>query len=134
MAARHGLFGHDNLMIHIWAATSRRLPSHDPAAVPPPRILHNANALVFLPASSELWDRMDRTPHDFFHTAAYHRIQQQFVGGEAYLAVYGGQDKFVAWPYLLQLVDKGEKGGKVQASRCHIRLRLSGTAYLRLRE
>jgi hypothetical protein len=40
--------------------------------------------------------------HDFFHRPAYHDLSASNDGGEAWLAVYGDTDKFVAWPYLLQ--------------------------------
>ena len=53
-------------------------------------------------ASSEWNEVLARTPHDFYHTSQYHEVQQRFGCGEACLAVYGGRDKFVAWPYLLR--------------------------------
>jgi hypothetical protein len=43
--------------------------------------------------------------HDFFHTAGYHDLSQVNDGGEAWLAVYGNAERFVAWPYLLREID-----------------------------
>ena len=47
---------------------------------------------------------IDPLPHDFYHTAAYHRFSEQSGEGEAWLAVYGSQDQYLAWPYLLRSV------------------------------
>jgi len=56
------------------------------------------------PTSPE-WDRwLGYTAHDVFHTAAYHAFSQEHGGGEAFLAVYGRPEKFIAFPYLLRRV------------------------------
>jgi Acetyltransferase (GNAT) domain len=57
------------------------------------------------PTSSEWNAHVGRARHDFFHTAEYHRIAEEFGNGKAWLAVYGTADRFVAWPYILQQVD-----------------------------
>ena len=63
------------------------------------------------------WSRyLDQTDHDFFHTAAYHRLWERSGHGRAFLAVYGTPGRFVAWPYLLnslQSVHDGESGTDV---------------------
>ncbi len=45
---------------------------------------------------------LDRAPHDFYHTAAYHRFAEQCGEGQALLAVYGDRSRYLAWPYLLR--------------------------------
>jgi hypothetical protein len=60
-------------------------------------------------ATSPEWDRwLDRAAHDVFHTAAYHRFSQERGEGEAFLAVYGRPEKFLAFPYLLRRVAECE--------------------------
>jgi hypothetical protein len=62
--------------------------------------------LRLIPASREReWMQwIDPLPHDFYHTAAYHRFSEQSGEGEAWLAVFGSQDQYLAWPYLLRPV------------------------------
>jgi hypothetical protein len=43
--------------------------------------------------------------HDVYHTSAYHLLAEERGEGEAYLAVYGAPDRFVAWPYLLRRIE-----------------------------
>ena len=61
-------------------------------------------ALHLIPAAAEEeWSRwLEALPHDFYHTAAYHRFSQESGEGEAVLAVYGSRERFLAWPYLLR--------------------------------
>jgi Acetyltransferase (GNAT) domain len=63
--------------------------------------------LRLVPASNRAWDEyLDGIPHDFFHTSGCHRLNE-FAGlGEAWLAVYGGGEKRVLWPYLLRNIDE----------------------------
>jgi hypothetical protein len=54
-------------------------------------------------ADNPEWDRyVKSTVHDFFHTSAYHQITETFAGGKAWLAVCGSDDKFIAWPMIMQ--------------------------------
>src|SRR5947209_13844769 len=43
-----------------------------------------------------------RTSHDIFQTAGYHCLSVSQSADEAWLAVYGDDDRFIAWPYVLQ--------------------------------
>ncbi len=56
-------------------------------------------------ADDAAWSRwIGPLPHDFHHTAAYHRFSEANGEGEAFLAVYGGSDEYLVWPYLLRPV------------------------------
>ncbi len=61
-------------------------------------------SLHLIPASAEReWSQwIERVPHDFYHTAAYHRFSEESGEGEAFLAVYGEAERYLAWPYLLR--------------------------------
>jgi hypothetical protein len=75
-----------------------------------PEILH-----VIPARDAASWSRwIDREPHDFYHTAAYHRFSEQCGEGEAFLAVYGSADRFLAWPYLLRPI--GQASGLCDVS------------------
>jgi hypothetical protein len=60
--------------------------------------------IELIPARAfEDWSRwLEPVAHDFYHTAAYHRFAEESGEGEAFLAVCGSPDRFVAWPYLLR--------------------------------
>ena len=63
-----------------------------------------------IPAASDEWNSwVERAPHDFAHAAEYHSLAEARGEGRAFLAVFGGRDKFLAWPYLLR--DIGECEG-----------------------
>jgi len=67
---------------------------------------YRPNELTIVASDDPMWNEwLDRVPHDFFHTAEYHRIQEQGIGAQAQLMVYGTPDKFVAWPCLIQSVN-----------------------------
>jgi hypothetical protein len=57
---------------------------------------------VLSPSSPQWQSRLETVPHDFYHTAAYHRLAEDCGGGDPLLAVYGSRDKFLAWPYVLR--------------------------------
>jgi hypothetical protein len=64
-----------------------------------------------IPVSSPEWGAWLRNvTHDFFHTAEHHRIWEEYGAGTAWLAVYGCQRRFVAWPYLLRRIETCEAG------------------------
>ncbi len=70
-----------------------------------PAFVRSLQSLMLIPATSSGWcTYLERTKHDFFHTAQYH-LAETSRGGEALLAVYGKGDKFVAWPYILRDID-----------------------------
>lgn len=55
------------------------------------------------PDQAKQWGRwLEAVAHDFYHTAAYHRFSQETGEGEAWLAVYGDRERYLAWPYLLR--------------------------------
>jgi hypothetical protein len=60
---------------------------------------------LFSVGSPEWRQYLERTPHDFFHGVEYHSLSEQFGEGQPWLAVYGGPDKYLAWPYLLKEID-----------------------------
>jgi hypothetical protein len=60
---------------------------------------------LFRPNSAQ-WDSwIGRANADFYHMSAYHRFIEGMSGNQAWLAVYGSQDKFIAWPYLIRPID-----------------------------
>ncbi len=61
-------------------------------------------ALRLIPASEETeWRRwLAPARHDFYHTARYHQFSEQSGEGQAWLAVYGSAQRYLAWPYLLR--------------------------------
>lgn len=62
-----------------------------------------SNSIRVIPAASDEWDSwIARVPHDFPHTAGYHRLSEAQGEGRAFLAVYGSRERFLAWPYLLR--------------------------------
>jgi hypothetical protein len=61
-----------------------------------------------VPVSSRLWpEYLQTTSHDFYYTANYHEFAQQQGEGEAWLAIVGTPEKFIAWPFLLRSMDQG---------------------------
>src|SRR6516162_459897 len=70
---------------------------------PAPEFVHSLKSITLIPSTSAEWCAyVGRTRHDFFHTTEFHQIAESFGNGQAWLAVYGSGEKFVAWPYLLQ--------------------------------
>ncbi len=68
-----------------------------------PRLVTTTKSLTLIPPTSSDWQAyLDRTEHDFFHSAAYHLVSEEFGGGTAWLAIFGHPEKFVAWPYILR--------------------------------
>ena len=63
---------------------------------------HNLKIISTANAEWDAW--LSRVPHDFYHTAGYHRLAEASGEGRAVLAVYGDKDRFLAWPYLLRPV------------------------------
>ena len=66
-------------------------------------------------SESQDWNSyIERTPHDFFHRAEYHRVCEISGQGQAWLTLYGTLDKFVAWPIMLQDVqsDKSDSSSR----------------------
>ena len=60
--------------------------------------------LRFIDSSDPAWDAtLFRARHDVYHTAEYHRLWEHM--GAAYLAVYGDEDRYLAWPFLLCRLD-----------------------------
>src|SRR5258706_1013671 len=68
--------------------------------------VHSSKSLLLIPPASAEWCAyLGRTRHDFFHKAEFHQVAEIIGTGQAWLAVYGSGDKFVAWPYLLQDIE-----------------------------
>jgi Acetyltransferase (GNAT) domain len=66
-----------------------------------------------LPAGSPLWaDYLRAARHDFYSSPAYHDFMQQQGQGEAWLAVAGTHDRFLAWPLLRRPLDAGIAPGQ----------------------
>jgi hypothetical protein len=55
---------------------------------------------ILLPSDPEWSELLQRTPHDFYHTAAYHAFSERAGEGLARMAVVGDGDRFLLWPYL----------------------------------
>jgi hypothetical protein len=64
-------------------------------------------------SSPEWLDWLAGVPHDIFHTPQYHRVAAEWAGADAFLAVAGDRDRFVAWPGLLRRIvdDAGDHRG-----------------------
>ncbi len=45
---------------------------------------------------------LDGIPHDFYHSAAYHRFCEEMGAGQAFLALYQEGGQRLLWPYLLR--------------------------------
>lgn len=57
-------------------------------------------------ADSVQWDNwVERADADFYHRSAYHRFIEGISGNKAWLAVYGSEKKFIAWPYLIRPIE-----------------------------
>ena len=50
-------------------------------------------------------EHLDGVPHDFYHSAAYHRFCEETGGGQAFLARYEEGGRRLLWPYLLRAVE-----------------------------
>jgi hypothetical protein len=67
--------------------------------------------LQLISATNPAWaDWLQRTQHDIYHGAAYHHFMEKLGYGEAWLAVFGSRDQFLAWPYLLRSIAQGPGG------------------------
>jgi GNAT acetyltransferase-like protein len=67
------------------------------------RLIYNPMRITFrvIPAANSEWNELvSRCPHEFYHTAEYHRYAEQSEEGDAFLAVCGGPDKYFLWPFL----------------------------------
>lgn len=68
-----------------------------------PEIVRSLRNPRLIAADSADWNGyLERTRHDFFHTAESYRACESVGGGKAFLSIYGDADKFVAWPIMLQ--------------------------------
>lgn len=62
-----------------------------------------------IPARSAEWASwLEEAPHDFHHSPAHHLVWEAAGHGEAWLAVAGTPEKFLAWPYLLRRIPSRE--------------------------
>ncbi|MCW5982011.1 MAG: GNAT family N-acetyltransferase [Bryobacteraceae bacterium] len=67
-------------------------------------------ALRLVPGASSAWDRaVSGVGHDFHHTAAHHRLWEEPGVADSWLAIYGGEDRLVAWPYLLRRIESSRR-------------------------
>jgi hypothetical protein len=57
--------------------------------------------LRLLCVADPTWDTvLDRGLCDFYHRRTYHALTEAEVGVEAHLAVFGNDERYIAWPYL----------------------------------
>ena len=62
---------------------------------------------VLVPSDPD-WDRwMTRAPHDFHHLASYHAFSERMGEGEARAVVHSDGDRYMAWPYLVRVLEDG---------------------------
>lgn len=60
-----------------------------------------------LTASDPEWDAwLRRAPHDFYHLARYHAFAESVGEGRPVMVVYGTEERFLAWPYLIRDIDR----------------------------
>jgi sugar O-acyltransferase (sialic acid O-acetyltransferase NeuD family) len=72
-------------------------------------IVHLRPTPKMISSSSVEWtDYIERTKHDFFHRAEYHRFTETCQGGKGWLCVYGTWDKFIAWPIMIEEIEPSE--------------------------
>jgi hypothetical protein len=65
-----------------------------------------ADPTVLLRPDDPAWDAwLDHAPHDFYHRAAYHAFAEEAGEGRACLVVHGTPGQFLAWPYLVSVID-----------------------------
>ena len=64
---------------------------------------------ILCPADSNWNAWLERAPHDFYHRAAYYAFAERMGEGRAQLLVYGAEEQFLAWPYLLTAIDDSER-------------------------
>lgn len=64
------------------------------------------NRTLLLDVADSEWDIwLDRTAHDFYHTASYHAFAERAGEGSGHMVVHGSPDRFIAWPYLVRRID-----------------------------
>ena len=72
-------------------------------------IVHLHPTPKMIPSRSVEWtDYIERTKHDFFHRAEYHRFTEAYQDGRGWLCVYGTWDKFIAWPIMIEPIESAE--------------------------
>jgi hypothetical protein len=60
-----------------------------------------ADRLDLIDVGDAAWDRvLEPARCDFYHQRPYHALAQWHGEGDAVLAVYGSEDRYLAWPYL----------------------------------
>lgn len=65
------------------------------------------NRTLLIRAGDPDWNRwMAPAAHDFYHTSEYHSFSESQGEGEAWLAVCGNPDRYLAWPYLVRPVSQ----------------------------
>ena len=65
--------------------------------------------LRLIPGSDPEWDQwLSAVPHDFHHLGRHHELWEELGHGEAWMAVVGSSDRFLAWPYLLRQIPQDE--------------------------
>ena len=55
------------------------------------------------------WDGwLERTTHDVYHRAAFHRLSESAGEGRAFMVVHSDANRFMAWPYLIRPSETGD--------------------------
>lgn len=58
---------------------------------------------LLLTPDDPAWDGwLERTAHDVYHRAAYHRLSEGAGEGRAYMVVHAASGRFMVWPYLVR--------------------------------
>lgn len=61
------------------------------------------HSIRILSADNNEWDQwVEAANHDFYHRRKYHLCAQENGEGQAFIAVFGSAEQFIAWPYLLR--------------------------------
>src|SRR4051812_15662803 len=104
-ARLHGPRGVPAALVRRGRGLARTLECAPSSRCPVARTPMASDCLRLIPVTSPEWmEWLAGVAHDFYHTAAYHLLAQEFGEGEAFLAVYGDRTRFVAWPHLVRRI------------------------------
>jgi Acetyltransferase (GNAT) domain len=64
---------------------------------------------LLLTPDDPAWDNwLERTAHDVYHRAGFHRLSEAAGEGRALMVVHSRADRFMLWPYLIRPTEAGD--------------------------